>query len=189
MAARLSDSGNSRGMIVSVPKAEADRGMKIVRIGEEADLVIGHGEVPMAKIKTKLDASAKDAHALHLQDEDDAHAAVAIWNLSVLIVPDEEHWFAQGLEINYGAQGDTEKEAQENFQRGLLATIHLHLKVHGSIERILTFAPSQILREAADNKDRIAQFDQVSFHEILDATAQKSIPFDGISYRVLKAAA
>lgn len=138
-------------------------------------------------IKTKLKAKGGKAAAVHI--DDGTHEAVAIWNLSVLIVPDEDCWFAQGLEINYGAQGDTIEDAKKNFQRGLLATIRQHLKVHGSIERILKFAPSRILKEAADNKASIKQFAHVSLHEILDAAAQKSFPFDGISYRVIQAAA
>lgn len=138
-------------------------------------------------IKTKLKAKGGNALAAHLAGA--KHEAVAIWNLSVLIVPDEDYWFAQGLEINYGAQGDTKEEAQANFQAGLAATIRKHLKMYGSIERILKFAPSGILKEAADNKTSIKQFAQVSFHEILDEKARKAIPFDGISYRVLQAAA
>src|SRR5438552_18177976 len=141
----------------------------------------------MAKLKTKLNASAKDTHAVHLQDE--AHAAVAIWNLSVLIVPDDKFWFAQGLEINYGAQGDTPEEAQQNFQQGLLATIAQHLRVYGNIKKLLKFAPSEILTEAAENKASIKRFAQVSFHEILDAKSQLQVPFDRIDYRLLQRAA
>jgi hypothetical protein len=143
------------------------------------------------KAKLKLTANAGDAGAVHVQGR--KHEAVAIWNLSVLIVPDGEHWFAQGLEINYGAQGDTPVDAQANFQQGLLATIRQHLRMYGDIERILKFAPSDILKEAAQHKSAIRQFAQVSFHEILSASesndVQMAIPFDGINYRVLKAAA
>jgi len=144
----------------------------------------------MAKIKTKLQAKAGKTAAVHIQHETGAVEAVAIWNLSVLIVPDEQHWFAQGLEINYGAQGDTVEEAKENFQAGLLATIQQHLRMYGNIEKILTFAPSSILKEAAQNKNSIKRFATVSFHEVLhDHSAQQAIPFDGIDYRVLLAAA
>lgn len=147
----------------------------------------------MAKVNTKLEATAKKtfssttAQALHLEHEDKEHQAVMLWNLSVLVVPDEEFWFAQGLEINYGAQGTTAEEAKQNFQSGLIATIHQHLKVHGHIEHILKFAPDKILREAAQNKSFITDLGQVSFHEILDATAQEKVPFTGIDYRVLAA--
>jgi hypothetical protein len=138
-------------------------------------------------LTTKLDASAKDTHCIHLEDQ--GKAAVAIWNLSVLIVPDDTFWFAQGLEINYGAQGDSPEDAQNNFQQGLLATIQQHLRMHGNIENLLEFAPSRILREAAQHKGSIKYFAQVSFHELLDDKAQQEIPFDGIDYRVLQQAA
>jgi len=140
------------------------------------------------EIKTKLAAKGGKAGALHL--ESDKVGAVAIWNLSVLIVPDEDRWFAQGLEINYGAQGDTIEEAQEHFQRGLLLTIKQHLRIYGNVERILQFASSEILKEAAQKKTAISRLSQVSFHEILDdVKAQEAVPFDGIDYRVLGSAA
>lgn len=81
------------------------------------------------------------------------------------------------------------EEAQENFQQGLLATIKQHLRMHGDIEGLLKFAPSEILKEAAQHKSSIKLFAQVSFHEIIDAKSQLEIPFDGIDYRVLHQAA
>lgn len=140
-------------------------------------------------IRTKLKANAGKTGALHVQQEDKGHEAVAIWNLSVLIVPDGKFWFAQGLEINYGAQGDSEEDAKVNFQAGLLATICQHLRVHGNIERLLDFAPSSVLLEAAKNKSLIKRFAQVSFHDIVDSNVQDAIPFNGIDYRVLRQAA
>jgi len=142
----------------------------------------------MANIKTKLSATAKQAKALHLEHEDQEHHAVLLWNLSVFIVPDEKFWFAQGLEINYGAQGDTPEEAKKHFQEGLSKTINQHIRAYGDIGRLLKFAPSSILKEAAKHKAAIMRFGQVSFHEVLEDTkAQELVPFDGIEYRVLRA--
>jgi hypothetical protein len=141
-----------------------------------------------APIKVKTLKSTKTGAAVaHATDQDVER--VAVWNLSVLIVPDGKFWFAQGLEIDYGAQGDSVEDAQENFQAGLLATIHQHLKVHGHIEKLLKFAPSSILRQAAKNKSLIQRFTQVSLHEIADEKVQQALPFDGIDYRVLHQAA
>ena len=137
-------------------------------------------------VTTKLKAAAGDTKAVHLEDEDGQ--AVAIWNLSVLIVPDEEFWFAQGIEINYGAQGDSEEDAKSNFEAGLLDTICLHLRVHGHIKNLLKFAPSRVLVGAAKNKSLIQRFAQVSFHDIADVNVQQALPFSGIEYRVLRAA-
>jgi hypothetical protein len=161
-------------------------------------LYSGYGtkaRIKMSKINTKVTATArktfssKNAQAVQLEHEDKEHHAVMIWNLSVLVVPDEQFWFAQGIEINYGAQGATAEEAKENFQSGLLATIHQHLKVHGHINNILKFAPDEILQEAAQNRSSITNLGQVSFHEILDAKTQQKVPFTGIDYRVLAHAA
>src|SRR6266498_1658282 len=77
-----------------------------------------------AKTLKVTHSGAKAAHLAHEDIE-----GVGIWNLSVLIVPDGEFWFAQGLEINYGTQGDSPADAQSNFQNGLLATISQHLRM------------------------------------------------------------
>lgn len=135
------------------------------------------------KIKTNK-VTHSGARAAHLSSE--KVQGVAVWNLSVLIVPDGDFWFAQGLELNYGAQGDTAEEAQANFQTGLLATICQHLRVHGNIDRLLKFAPSEILREAARKKALIRRVVNVSFHDIADAKVQREIPFSGIDYRVIQ---
>jgi hypothetical protein len=142
-----------------------------------------------AKPTTKIKKTKSGAVAIQASHADGQHHAVVIWNLSVLIVPDEKYWFAQGLEINYGAQGDTIEDAQKHFQDGLAKTIKQHLRVHGGIDKLLKFAPSAILKEAALHKALIQPFAQVSFHEVLDAKSMKSFPFDGIDFRVLHQAA
>ncbi|MEP7353047.1 MAG: hypothetical protein ABI824_07425 [Acidobacteriota bacterium] len=148
-------------------------------------------ESNLGEANVKLLATAGDTGAIHVADQSQGNHAVVVWNLSVLILPDEDGWFAQGLEINYGAQGDTLEEAQQNFQAGLKATIHQHLRVHGNIERILTFAPSRFLKEAAQHKALIEPLLLVSFKEVLGNPDIEKLkfPFDGISYRVMRAAA
>lgn len=136
-------------------------------------------------IKTKMVGMTKSgAKAAHIAVEN-VHG-VAIWNLSVLIVPDGKFWFAQGLEINYGAQGDSVEDAKHNFEEGLIATVNQHIAVHGDIKRLLKFAPSEILQEAAESKSLIKRFTQVSLHEIMTPEVQQALPFDGIDYRVLQ---
>jgi hypothetical protein len=139
-------------------------------------------------VKTKtLKTTKSGSLAAHLADEN-THG-VAVWNLSVLIVPDGDFWFAQSLEVNYGAQGDSIEDAQNNFQKGLLATICQHLRVHGNIDKLLKFAPSHVLREANENKALLRRFGSVSFHDIADLKVQNQIPFTGIDYRVIQQAA
>jgi hypothetical protein len=68
----------------------------------------------------------------------------------------------------------------------LLATICQHLRMHGNIEKLLKFAPSKVLVEAAKNKSRLQRFTQVSIHEIATGPVQQALPFDGIDYRVVQ---
>jgi hypothetical protein len=149
------------------------------------------GSVPLCwlgSVETPVNNTTHAAVVAHLQSG--KHRAVAIWNLSVLIVPDSGFWFAQGIEIDYGAQGNTPEDAQHNFQEGLIATVRQHLRVYGDITRILKFAPSEILKEVAQNKSAITQFAEVLFHDIFDdgdgVKARTSLPFDGINYRLLE---
>jgi hypothetical protein len=134
----------------------------------------------------KASPPRKGTAAVHVKDANGEHHAVAIWNLSVLIVPDGKFWFAQGLEIDYGAQGSSLEDAKKNFERGLAGTIGKHLQIYGNINNFLKFAPSEILREAAANKQSIKKYKQISLHEILDTDIQKALPFDGIEYRFLQ---
>jgi len=110
----------------------------------------------------------------------DAEQMVGLGNIKVIIVPDEKSWFAQGLEIDYGAQGDTPEDAKKNFQEGLGATIDLHLRMYGTIEKLLESAPPEVLQEASRNQERLELFSQVSFHDI--GIRSHGLPFSGIDY-------
>ena len=48
--------------------------------------------------------------------------------------PDGRFWFAEGMEVDYGAQGDTLEEAIKNFRTGLEATIKLNLDRLGHVK-------------------------------------------------------
>ena len=73
---------------------------------------------------------------------------VGILNLRVAIVQDGRFWFAQGLDIDYGAQGSSLDDVTEQFESGLVATIHRrhseHLKIYGTIENVLQVAPPTV---------------------------------------------
>jgi len=116
------------------------------------------------------------------------HHIVGIGNLRVLIVPDENTWFAQGVEIDYGAQGDTIAEAKKNFEHGFFETIDLHLKMYGDLTKFLVFPPSEILQEASRNKHLMRLYSQVSTHEVVGA-AELMLPFAAIEYLAMEAAA
>ena len=137
----------------------------------------------MAKTKEKeASESMLETTALHGAGEDGTHV-VGIGDLRVILIPDGDFWFAQGLEIDYAAQGDTVENAQENFQNGLAATIHEHLKVHGNLSRILRLAPQETWADLAfSSTAEPYTFSQVSFHQIPEMQGLPTLPFQGIKY-------
>ena len=105
---------------------------------------------------------------------------VGVGNLRVLLSDADGTWFAQGLEIDYAAQGESESDVQSNFERGLTCTINEHLRVYGTIKKLLRGAPPEAWRELLEQGDcLIARHSQVSFH---------GLPFSGVEYYEKKAA-
>jgi len=146
------------------------------------------------KRNVKVDKVAKlveseEATAIQQTHEDGQHETVGIWDLHVHIIPDGKFWFAQGLEIDYAVQGDSIEEAKRNFEEGLEATIDLHLRMDGNIERLLKFAPPHIIKAAFKSRlnGSIQTYSQVSLHDTGRKTS--SLPFERISYLVEAAAA
>jgi len=120
----------------------------------------------------------KKTVATHMQ-RDDCHA-VAAHALRVMITRDGSGWFAQGLEIDYAAGGNSIEDVKGRFQRGLEATIHEHLKVFGSIEHLMKLAPSEEWQSYTKNKDNF-RLDLVTFtREQEDDTGYW--PFANIAY-------
>jgi hypothetical protein len=162
-------------MIVSVPRTESneDKG-KSKKVKLAKDRVKGG-------LKMKAQGySNKTAKAAHIS-EGNKHV-VGIGNLRVFIVDDGPFWYAQGLEIDYGAQGDTIEEAKKNFEMGLEQTIDFHLSVHGNIVNMLEPAPPNVLREAARTLQSLERYWQVSIHEVTGIDPQWFLPFEGIDY-------
>ena len=133
--------------------------------------------------KYRFGKSDEGTRVIHRDLPGGKEQAVGIGNLRVFIVPDGRFWFAQGLEIDYGVQGDSPEEARKNFEDGLEATIDLHLRMYDSIEKLLRLAPSEVLQEAAHNQDSIDLYWQISFHA---KAAEDPMPFGGIDYYLLQ---
>lgn len=129
--------------------------------------------------KKTYNFSKTNAEAVHVAKG--KHRVVGIGNLRVFILPDGPFWYAQGLEIDYGAQGNSIEDAKRNFEKGLEATVDLHLKTHGTIENLLDPAPPEVLREAARELSSLQLHWQVSAHEV-GRGSQLALPFDGIDY-------
>jgi hypothetical protein len=121
--------------------------------------------------------------AIHAATVDGDIHAVAIWNLQVLLIPDHKFWIAQGLQIDYVAQGDSPEQAKSNFEKGLEESIDLNLRMYGNIKGLLVFAPDEVLQEAAKKKGSIRLYAQITTHDI-GARYQQALPFDGISFLI-----
>jgi hypothetical protein len=138
------------------------------------------------KTKPKTKSKAVPAMALHASDKDGLHHLVGFGNIRVIIVPDGAAYFAQGLEIDYAAQGSTVDEVKKNFEVGLEATIQQHLKIYGNIKRMLQPAPPEVWQELVPEKTALHnRYWHISEHTIADS----ALPYDGINYLVAAAAA
>jgi hypothetical protein len=59
--------------------------------------------------------------------------------LTVLVscLEHEKDWFAESLELDYAAAGNSFEEAINNFRKGLICTIHEYLKSNGNLKEFL----------------------------------------------------
>jgi hypothetical protein len=136
------------------------------------------------KGKTLPVASPK-AIAIHAEHEDGVHHVVGLGNIRVLLLPDGDGWFAQGLEIDYGAQGDTIEDAKTQFEHGLEATVEEHLRVNGNIDMLLKVAPDDIWNLATKHGVHLKRYTQVTNHHVI----RENTNYQGIAYLVAGAAA
>jgi len=108
-----------------------------------------------------------------MNTQDDDRHAVFLGNLSVLVSHEGDEWFAQGVEIDYAATGDSLEDVQRRFESGLAATIHTHR--FGTIDRLLKLAPESEYRELTEAEPY--QFALNTFYQV-----PAPFPFKGITY-------
>lgn len=108
--------------------------------------------------------------------DDQSPRAGGMGDLRVRVGRDDSFWFAQGLEVDYLAMGDTEPQAKEHFERGLATTAEEHLRIHGHLDHLLTPAPAEAWKEIM----KTAMHSQVTVHRT--STRIPNLPFDGIAY-------
>jgi hypothetical protein len=138
----------------------------------------------MAKKKAPKSKKLQPTTAFHAQHENGLHHIVGIGNLRVVLVPDGDVWFAQGLEIDYAAQGANKEDAKTQFENGLLSTIQEHLHVYGNIKGMLRVAPQAVWHELLYERNaELKLYTQVSGHEI------ENFPFAAIDYIAASTAA
>ena len=94
--------------------------------------------------------------------------AVGLGSLRVMIVSEAPNvWYAQGLEIDYIAQGTSLEAAQAAFEKGLTATISEVLTLFGDIQKLLKPAPPETWAEFFKQSDSGRfSFSQISTHEL-----------------------
>ena len=134
--------------------------------------------------KTRPATKSGTATAIHGIKESNGRAAhvVGIGNLRVMITHDDGAWFAQALEIDYASQGSSIADVKRRFEDGLRATIDEHLKIFGSIEKLLQPAPREVWVELVDAATMAKLYSQMSVH------VHEALPFDKIEYYERRAA-
>ncbi|MGD9584031.1 MAG: hypothetical protein AB7V26_10260 [Lysobacterales bacterium] len=90
------------------------------------------------------------AKVVHANDE--ASHEVLVAALRVLVVRDNAHWFARGIEIDYAASGESLEDVQRRFESGLAMTIRAHLQKYRTVSRLLKWAPPAVVEEYENNK-------------------------------------
>ncbi len=77
--------------------------------------------------------------------------AVGIRNLRVLVTEEDPGvWVAQGLEIDYAAQGRSAAEVKQRFHDGLRATISDQMEEYHSIAQLIVPAREEVFAEFRD---------------------------------------
>ena len=112
---------------------------------------------------------------------DDCHR-LSVDAMRVLVEPDCGGWIAQGLEIDYVAQGATSAEAQENFAAGLVATMVANMGILNSLDSLLSRpAPPEMWVKYAALKDKC----EVSIQAVAEVMPQKlqfKLPYTDLSF-------
>ena len=123
---------------------------------------------------------------MHYENERDADThAVVVDALRVVLVQDDDCWFAQGLELDYAASGHDLDDVKRRFEQGLIATFNEHLRTYGTVENFLKVAPQQAWDLWLNANERYA-FTCASFHDLAMPDTSDSekprFPFSGIAY-------
>lgn len=118
-----------------------------------------------------------NAMALHAQDENNRHW-VGLNKLRVLVVEQDQDWFAQGVDLDYAAAGRSLDEVRWNFEHGLESTIRLHLERFSCLDHLLRLTPRRVLDEIAPKHE--FDFSMSVTHDLSDQLTM--LPFGGITY-------
>jgi hypothetical protein len=96
------------------------------------------------KQKKKIEKD-EAATAFHVKAEN--VNVVGVGNLRVVIFKEDDSYFAQGLEIDYAAAGESIEDVKRRFEQGLADTLHAHARVFNDISGFLRVAPQEVWNE------------------------------------------
>jgi len=129
------------------------------------------------------------ATIVHAQTEDGTDI-VKIDRLRVALMRDGNAWVAQGLEIDYAAEGDSIEEVKRQFQTGLMLTLRENVRVFGHIKNVLRAVPSDVWNTLLADSVLRQVHSQVSAYKVRQqlksseavGEAPFKIPFGAINY-------
>lgn len=87
---------------------------------------------------------------------------VAVLDLRVMVTQDDGLWFAQGLQVDYAAQGRSWMEVRKAFEDGLTASIDAHLRKYGHLKHFDQPAPQHVWQEFKNAKQRA--YSRITLH-------------------------
>lgn len=98
--------------------------------------------------------------------------------LKVVVLSDEEGFFAQGLEIDHDAQGTTLEAVRANFEAGLAGLVRQRLSAHGKLDGLLKPTPADTWANLWD----AGKVYTVSSVSLQSRQGLSRLPYAGISY-------
>lgn len=107
-----------------------------------------------------------DAVQISKNHADGSTHAVGFGDLRVMILEEDGIWYAQGMEVDYIAEGSSLEAAQKAFEEGLALTIAANLKHCGNIEDLLQPASAEVWAEFYQQDSGRYLYSTVSTHVI-----------------------
>ena len=98
-------------------------------------------------VKNAQEPKAENCQIFYGKTPDGKFHVVGISALKVVITKDGKNWFAQGLDVDYAAEGANVEDAKQNFENGLVATIHQYLKAYNEPTKAFKPAPPEVWQE------------------------------------------
>lgn len=122
-----------------------------------------------------------DAIHMSLKNGKGSSHVVGVADLRVVITCEgPEEWYAQGLDIDYLAQGTSLDGVKKAFESGLRKTVNENLKCVGSISRLLAPAPQDVWESYYHN---VHFFSQVTTHEFKEVSCENGVRIMSTEHR------